>query len=455
MNARRCYDALMNRTLRVLLALLSTAALAQQPDVKVESGRVIFNGRAFEAGCVAMSAVSLGQIHVACADGRVRTFEPGEPDPRFLQERRVEGELRGLFVQGGRVWVEYARVEAQPMGNLAPSTAGLVAMPGVVAPPPMVADGTPPAPTPAAQVTTQFVVLEVSGPDVVVSIGKAQGLRGDQTVEIGEQTPGATTIVGRAREVADGRSVVQVGFGEKIAVGAPVRLSTRAVTGSMAGPPRTGGIISIGGHGRVMLPIGTLGIGGLFDAEATWHAETLFALRARLFPLGGAVLADGRTGGNFGAAVEGLFDSQFFAIGLGVGVEQYMSFVQVFGGFGQTSGFTFGLTQVLRVGALDGISFSARNHLAVVGAAFNFTGLEGALQIPISRTWWLLIRGGGSVAPLAWAELGMRIAVKGNGGPDTLFLTPSLGFAGLNSGTAFGMAFGPTAGIGFEYRAGL
>lgn len=431
------------------MVLFSVIALAQRPfpEVKVEAGLVVIGVRSFDLGCVATSAVALGQLYVACADGRVRTFEPAEPEPRFVEERRVAGELRGLFVQGGRVWVEYARVEAQPVSNLAASPAQVE-----VAPPPMVAER-PPAPPPVVVPLATFTVLEVSGPDVVVSLGKADGLQGDGTVEIGKA--GASTVVGRAREVGDGRSIVQVGFGERVLVGAQVRPSTRAVTGSLVGPPRTGNIVSLAAGGRVMLPIGTLGVGGLVDAEATWHAQTLFALKLRLFPVGGVALSDGRAGGAFGGSLEALFDSQFFAIGLGLSVEQFQDFVSVFGGFGVTTDFTFGLTQVLRVGALDGFAFSARNHLGIVNGAFNFVGLEGALQIPISRTWWLVLRGGGSAAPLAWGEVGMRIAVRGNGGADTLFLTPSLGVAGLNAGQNGGLAFGPTAGIGFEYRVGL
>ncbi|MHB8872895.1 MAG: hypothetical protein ACYC8T_04345 [Myxococcaceae bacterium] len=446
--------------LGLTLCSFFSVALAQQPanqlgTVRVEEGHVVLDAeataRVFEPGCVAVAAAAQGQLHVACEDGRVLTFEAGDRWPRLVQERRVEGELRGLFVQGGRVWVEYARVEAQPMGNLPSASATLSTK---AAPPAPTTSPPPPLTWPeSSSPTTTFAVLEVLGAEIVVSLGGAQGLQGDQTVEIGEQLPGLDgnhTVVGVAREVSAERAVVQVGFGEEVRVGDPVRLSTRGQTGSTAAPPRSGGIISAGVGSRALLPIGRLGVGGLFDAWATWHAETLFALQLRLFPVGGAV-ADGATGGLFGGSLEALFDSRYFAIGLGLSAEQYQQYqYQSYYQASSSSGFAFGLTQVLRVGAIDGAQFSARNHLAVLGHGFNFAGLEGGVQIPLSTVWWLIVRGGGSVAPLGWGEVGMRIAARGNGGAGTLLITPTLGVAGFTSGNA--MAVGPTAGIGFEYR---
>ncbi|MEI8259680.1 MAG: hypothetical protein WCJ30_28775, partial [Deltaproteobacteria bacterium] len=352
-------------------------------------------------------------------------------------------------------------VEAQPVENLAEAGGGVVAggprarigmdMAGAAAPVTERARGT---------------VLEAHGATVVISLGRAQGIRGDERVEIGASRGAsgdeggeiASTVVGRVREVAAGRATVEIGFGEPVVMGDNVRVTTRATTGSMAAPPRSGNLLAFGGSVRAIIPIGTLGLGTLADLWASWHATFPFALRARLYPVGGVYVDSGRfgsggeSGGLIGASLEAMFDSQYFAIGLGIGAAQYNS-----------SQFGFGITQVLRVGALDGFNLYAQNHLLVASGQFQYGGTDATIQIPLSRSWWLTIRGGGSVAPYGFTEVGMRIATQGNGRGGTLFVTPSIGWAGMNTGASYsspysgGYSFraGPTVGIALEYRFGL
>ncbi len=467
----------------LVLGSLSSTALAQQqpapgvvtvgelsPDaasvdatgpfgvVRVQGGRVVLNAtgeapRVFDPGCTARAAVGVRQLYVACDGGAIRTFEPGAGGaPTLASERRVGAEVRGLFVQGGRVWVEYARVEAQPVENLPEAGGGggvMLAMHARGGVDLMGAAG------PASE-RVRGTVLESHGTTVVISLGRAQGLRGDERVEIGARSGGETgeipaSVVGRVREVAASRAMVEIGFGEAVSAGDGVRVTARATTASMVAPPRSGNLLAFGGSIRAMIPIGSLGIGAFGDLWASWHASFPFAVRARLFPLGATYIASSsfgsgsEAGGLFGAAIEAMFDSQYFAVGLGLGASQYRSYTAQFG---------FGITQVLRVGALDGFHLYAQNHLLVASGRFEYGGTDATIQIPLSRSWWLTIRGGGSVAPYGFTEVGMRIATQGNGRSGSLFVTPTIGWAGMNTG---GYAFraGPTVGIGIEYRYGL
>jgi hypothetical protein len=417
------------------LALLTcSVALAQQPQhtctVRVEAGQVLLDGKVFDARCVPVDAVILGELYVACADGRVRTFDGADDPPsrlslrqnhRFLRERVVQGKLLGLSVEGGQVQVRYAPVDALPPASL------------------------PPLPPAAPDATSRFTVLEVNGIEVVVSLGSEHGLEEDATVALGEPpagTHGKAPVVGIVTEVSPGRAVVKVGLGEQVKVGDPVRLTKRDVTGSMVAPPRFGEVWSVTAGLRIVPIFSAGGLGVLLNVGVAWRPKTPFALQLNVFPLA-AVASSNGVGGNFGGSFEALVDSQYFAVGLGPSVEQVAIYDSA-PPWSYRTGFAFGLTQVMRVGALDGLNFSVRNHLAFNGY-LQWSGLEGAAQIPLARTWWLVARGGFG-SSFYWGEAGVRIAIKGTGGAGTWFLTPTVGFAGIY------MSAGPSVGAGVEYR---
>jgi hypothetical protein len=89
------------------------------------------------------------------------------------------------------------------------------------------------------------------------------------------------------------------------------------------------------------------------------------------------------------------------------------------------------ISQVARLGSLDGINLSVDNFFVLYKGEFHWGGAIGAIQSPVSDRSWLLLRGGGGIAGYAFGEIGLRVLVRGNGGPGSLFLTPSIGGAGL------------------------
>ncbi len=414
--------------------------------------------RVLDVGCTVRAATVFGaQVYVACDGGVVRIYGPSTGNAYVLvSERRVGAEVRGLFVVNNRVWLEYARVEAQPVEMLPVASAGIAT--GTVQP----SRTTSGAAVLAADVepAVRGRVLAVHGTIVQVSIGRNQGVANGQRLEIGstggdDDTNVAATVVGEVRAVGSARAEVEIGFGERVNVGDRVRATTRTSTASLVAPPRSAPILSFGGSIRLLVPISNLGVGMLDDLWATWHATAPFALRARFFPLGLLYIGNssyGSTGtsGLFGAALEAMFDSRFFAIGLGLGTNQYQGYSY----FGSPSAqFGFAITQTLRVGTLDGLNMTVQTQILVANNAFQFGGGDGGFQIPLTRTMWLVIRGGGTAGPLGWTDVGMRIATQGSGRGGTLFITPTLGWAGMS--VDYGFRAGPTAGIGLEYRVGL
>ncbi len=358
----------------LFVASLSAASLAfaqggpVAPTARLEGGRVFVDRPGApgtvpaEVGCVAVSAVVDQQLHVACADGRVRSFSL-EATPALISEVRLNGEVRSLFLRGQQAWVEVARIEAKPLRPAAVPRSAASAMPWA-----------------------------------------------------GATEPGRTSWAAPLLAAAPTRAAAQEPKSDD----------------TVLGPARAGGVFDFAASLHPMMPIGTLGVGVLADASVTWHAEVPFALRVRLWPM--AVVTSGfGAGGAAGGSLDAFFDSRFFAAGLGVGVATF------------SPGAGFLLSQHLRIGALDGLQFSAQTQ--VLGSAFGWLvyGLEGLLQVPLRRGWMLHFRGGATASPLVFGDLGMRIGVGTDLKPK-LFLTPTVGFAVINS------LVGPSVGLGIDYR---
>lgn len=383
------------RTLLLASLAVATTSLAQPapfPTARLDAGRVFLDRAGapgtvpVEVGCVPMSAVVDQQLHVACADGRVRSFELTSP-PTLSNEVRVEGELRGVFLLGQQAWVEVARYEAKPLRQAAVTPGPLNALP-----PPLLGGA-------------------MTAPPVVGA----------------QPAPVAAPVMA--------------------APGTPV-----ASDDTVIGPARQSGVV-VAAALRAMVPIGTLGVGGVLDASLTWHAEVPFALRARISPLGGVIASSnsplsGSAGGGLAAgSLDALYDGRFFAAGLGVGFGTFNQLTfNNFGGSSSVASAGFLVSQLLRIGALDGLNFTAQTQLVTTQlSGFAFYGGEALVQIPIRRDWQLQFRGGGSMAPFAFGDFGMRIGLGTEEKP-RLFLTPTVGIAYVN------YFVGPSVGFGFDYR---
>lgn len=355
------------RTTLLPVLLLATVALAQPAPVgtaRVENGQVTVDrgqgAEVIDAGCNPIAAVIDQQLHVACDDGRIKSFSL-EGTPAVVSEARVDGEVRSLFLHEHQVWVELSRVEARPLRQVAIP----LGAPVVIA---------PSSPKAAAAPTGE-------PPDTVL------------------------------------------------------------------GPVRPTGFI-FGAGFRLMVPIGVLAVGGALEASVSWYASFPFAVRVRLFPLAGVTsssFAPLNTSSGFGIAggsLDAMFDGRYFAAGLGAGFGQFTN-SNGLGSFQLQTGFT--LSQLLRIGALDGLCFVGQTQLVMAGFGFAFHGGEALVQIPFQRKWLLQLRGGGSIAPFAFGEVGMRIGL-GDAERAKFFLVPSVGI------TFVRFVAGPSVGLAAEYR---
>lgn len=357
------------RALLFASLLLSSLCLAAPPvgSVTLESGRLtIDRGQGpeqLDPGCEATSAVVDQQLHVACADGRVRTFSLEGP-PTLVREARTDGTVKALFLRGDEAWVEVTRTEARPLREAAIAAAAAA----------------PTAPAP-----------------------------GKQAPASGSTEPGDTLL----------------------------------------GPIRQTGFFAEAGV-RLVIPIGVLAVGGVFEAGLTWRATAPFAVRARVAPAAGVTASNASfplttTGpqGLIAGSLDAMFDGRYFAVGLGVGFGNHFAGTTSLGLPTYAVGFT--ISQLLRVGALDGLSFSAQTQVVLTSFGFGFYGGEGTVQIPIQRKWLLRLRGGATIAGYAFGEVAMSIGL-GTEDRARFFLVPSLGGTLIRSGA------GPSVGLGAEYR---
>ena len=66
----------------------------------------------FFAGCTAVSIIEHVRLHVACQDGRVRSYQLSDDGALLVNELQLDGQNPALFVDQGRLWVRLGeRVE--------------------------------------------------------------------------------------------------------------------------------------------------------------------------------------------------------------------------------------------------------------------------------------------------------------------------------------------------------
>jgi hypothetical protein len=355
--------------------------------------------------------------------------------------RQTQGSARGLFVRSAAVWVEATRTEALPLAQLS--------VRDVRAPSSTASGAAPVANAVAREQSASGSVIAIRALEATVSLGQNAGLKTGDRVEIyrrvspnedqdlGEREE--SLAVGEVIALSDERARVALGLGEVVPVGALARASMRQVTGSTIAPSRRGGLLAIEGTLRPFLPIETLSFATLGDIALTYRLHAPVYVRAELRPFG-VIVGDVRNSGAFGGFVSAGYDHQFFAVGLGVGA--LLNGEQTYTWNGQQSvvsrdeGLDFAVTQNARLGAVDGLHLSITNAFALDASndRWRFGFFEGSAQIPLgTRTWLLTSGGGGRRAAYFFAELGLRRLVAGDGGPQSLFLKPAVGLAGIDS----------------------
>jgi hypothetical protein len=424
---------------------------------------------------------------VACGPSGVWLVELGaEGGDHLLQRWSLAGSAVGLFSRNGRVWVEIETRSAQPLEQANPGAALLAPLavqlplaeapswppavpPGIV---PTVPRGVPPAgpATPRAlsgqmQVAILGRVIAAQAGRVVVDLGSHHGVEVGAHIELARESDSSLghfrdrqiLAVGRVASIADEQSLVELGLGEDVPLGAEAALSERPLSSSRLAPPRVAGVWTLAATLRPFFVLEQLGFGALNEVSIAYRSEGPLRYQLLSSPIGFSAAEDGSI---FSAVILGLvsYDTRSFEIGLGFGGQTINDSDYVPG-----SGVT--VAQTLRFGSLDGLNLSIRNDISLFHGEFEYSAFNGQAQVPVSDHGWLVLQGGGGNVGYGFFEVGGKVLVHGNGTRDSLFLRGTIGYAALyerrdlfaltGEGSAAAPSLdhaGPLVGFGVEWR---
>jgi hypothetical protein len=352
------------------------------------------------------------------------------------------GPVVGLFVRDGNVWAELVRTEARPvsLGPDAGSSRSFPVDPALVPAVKQVVPGRPVAALPhtaaAAPAKREGRVTEVLRGEVVVDLGRRDGIRFGESIELSVLTTEEVgteravernvVAIGEVTTLSPGFSRVKLGVGERVPVGALARVVADEPTAVRVGPPRLGGLWEIGFMARPFVALNDLGGGLLLEGSVGYRFESAFHLEAAIQPLAYGTGADKPAVAPVGTYIKASYDLPLFEAGFGVGAETVYNV-----DYGTEPGTGTLFVQQLRFGAVDGLKLDVMSRVVLFHSRFDFSGLVAASQFPVGRTSWLLFRGGGGQGGFAFGELGVRTLLVGNGDRGSVFFTGTLGGLGV------------------------
>ena len=226
---------------------------------------------------------------------------------------------------------------------------------------------------------------------------------------------------------------------------------------SLMAPPRPRDLTRVETTWRPFLGFVGNSWGAIGEARIEHYFRGPFMLGAELSPAAIASAGDG-LGAVTHARVIGAFTTDFITLGLGAGAR-----LQRFGSNGLS------LAPSLRLGSLDGLNFEltythmiARNKYTGQPRV-GFSNALAKIQVPVARRVALQLDAGLSLDAWAFATLGVRHRLFGDGGRGTWFLSGAFGLATVVDQSpcnydlavpcgASATSYGPTVSAGLEYR---
>lgn len=324
-----------------------------------------------DVGCDGRASLQVGnRVFVACgADGVVEVDLTNPLAPRRGGRMSVDGDATGLFLRDGRVWVEVAHVDARPVRTEAPGA------------------------TPSGTVDSLVSTVPEPAPEVTPAAGPA-----------------------------------------------PKR--------SLVAPPRRGGLWELSAMAGAFVNLGPLGGGGLGWASAVYRFDAPIVVRAELAPVGLGIgqmstsTFSGLTQNSNGNTATGVMavaaghllvglDTQFVEVAVGGGGASISNSYNYSSNTPTATGGA-SIVEEGRLGARDGLALNVESTTVAANDRFQFGSFVMSVQVPLTQSVMLIVRGGGgNVGPL-FGDLGARYLVRGDGGPDTIALTGFFGGAGID-----------------------
>lgn len=429
---------------------------------------------ALALGPVTAIAVTGATAYVALAAGGVAVVDLSDPAAPREVSRFAEGRLVSrLLLSGDELVLVEQRSEALAFDVSNPAAPARRALVGpapavaVTAAAPMAMPMPAPAPM-AGPVVPRGRVVEVRLGRVIVETTPpleegahirivSQAMVDKPDLKTGQLTPqpsNEVTAVLRVENVEGHRAMAQLGRGDVAAAGDLAVATHDELSERLFLPRRAPFEWRFAGAVRPFLGLGTTTkpVGFIIDASASWYLKAApLVIQATVAPFG---LALGATESHypFVGALTVAYTTDYFEIGLGVGalVGNRGPCPPAAGNCEQNTGLT--INQVLRLGALDGLSVSWQSSIFSRPDQFVLGVGRGEVQIPLTNH--LALFGGGGAGENGWAfgEFGVRTTLRGNGASGTTIISASLGNSSVFDGPKREEVSGPSVSIGVEWR---
>ena len=410
------------------------------------------------------------RLYVALGKDGAAVLSLSDPAAPALAQRIpvAQGRVTGFVVIEGAVWMTIDSKTAVLVEGGVPAGEGVsaaVVTPLTAGPPPTAAAKAPPA-----AVDRPIRILEVQrGKGLVrLDVGAKDDVKtGDRFVVTREVDVGEGSGAFRAKEtvadleaeaVGEEATLAYLNRGDRVEAADVARRAEPGHRPSLAYPRR---LDRIGEASLVVRPLFNVGnekgFGMLCDLTLAWWTRHVF-FDVRMQPLGfgwtdgGDVLSTSILG-------EAGYDGRAFALGVGAGVgvvngdlggllvnESISSLGSSNGGSSPTwddrTRAAFALSQVVRLGARDGLNLTLYNLLLYYDppgsgdeysdkAGFYYGGTSGRFNIPLAARVDLYLGGGGGLAGYWFSELGVFFWARGTGDAGSIGVSASGGAAGV------------------------
>lgn len=236
-------------------------------------------------------------------------------------------------------------------------------------------------------------------------------------------------------------------------------------------PPRRGELWEVAALAGAYINLGPTSGGVTGWASVVYRFDIPLVIRAELSQFGLAfgnsetvnINSSNGSSGPIAVAAAHLLvglDTEFIEVALGGGAATLANTLSA--GGQATGGPT--IVEEGRFGARDGLALNLESVTVAANGQFQLGSFVATVQVPLTPSVMLMVRGGGGNEGLQFGDLGARVIVHGDGGPGTLALTGFFGGAGIDfqrclSGAGLGSSTcqssslgGPSIGGGFEWR---
>lgn len=402
-----------------------------------------------------------GSLYVTHGTTLVSVYTCQDPEHPVLLRSLTTGRgvATGVEVVGGKVWIISVSQQAVPADELA---TGLATGDNAGAPQNNATPGTTPTAAAAPALGHAVKVVEpgtvevAAGRNASVRVGDRFAIYRETSVSNGDGAFSGEELVAFAEVVAvkDDSALAELSRTAVVKESDVARVARPDQSESNAYPVRVAHVGEFGGTIRPLINAGSpLGVGVLADVQASYWGNGYF-VNLMVQPLG-LGWTDAGNVVSTSALLEGGYDGRAFSVGLGVGVSAVNGDVESMlassRGFGaasldenstqvterQATHSAFALSQVVRLGARDGVNLALRNLLILQegsdenDSGFIYGGTMSKLTVPLDRRNDLFLEGGGGVMGYWLIGAGVGTWVVGNGSPGSWKLSISAGAAGI------------------------